>query len=124
MYRHKKSRQAATSRRTKQRRGAHALTASSIAERAAAVKDFLTPAEYYRDNVERFQAAREYGENKTGLCPFHNDTNPGSFSVNMESGAFYCFSCGASGGDIIDFHQQLHGVGFRDAVDDLEEIYL
>ncbi|NLN92712.1 MAG: hypothetical protein GX130_05290 [Candidatus Hydrogenedens sp.] len=124
MHRHKKSRQAATSRRAKTRRGAYSLTASSIAERAAAVKDFLTPAEYYSDNVERFQATREHGENKTGLCPFHNDTHPGSFAINMESGAFYCFSCGASGGDIIDFHRQLNGLSFIDAVDELEGIYL
>jgi hypothetical protein len=32
------------------------------------------------------------------LCPFHNDHNVGSFSLNAATGQYYCFVCGASGG--------------------------
>uniref|UniRef100_A0A7C3WLZ7 Toprim domain-containing protein n=1 Tax=Dictyoglomus turgidum TaxID=513050 RepID=A0A7C3WLZ7_9BACT len=33
----------------------------------------------------------------SALCPFHKETRP-SFGVNMETGFFNCFSCGARGG--------------------------
>lgn len=51
--------------------------------------------------------------NNGGLCPFHDDKNPGSFFVNFENGAFCCFSCNAKGGDIISFTQQLYGLDFH-----------
>jgi hypothetical protein len=31
------------------------------------------------------------------ICPFHDDRHP-SMSVNLESGLYHCFTCGASGG--------------------------
>lgn len=36
------------------------------------------------------------GNNLIGLCPFHNDTNS-SFSVDLATGKYDCFACGASG---------------------------
>jgi len=45
-----------------------------------------------------------------GLCPFHDDTNP-SFSVNVETGLFRCFSCDAKG-DIFTFYQRVKNVDF------------
>ena len=36
------------------------------------------------------------GTERQALCPFHKDTNP-SFSVNIETGAYICFACGAKG---------------------------
>ena len=36
------------------------------------------------------------GNNLIGLCPFHNDTNS-SFSVDLITGKYDCFACGASG---------------------------
>jgi len=56
-----------------------------------------------------------------GLCPFHNDRKAGSFTINKMTGAFKCFSCGARGGDIIDFHQQKNRIGFVEALDQLWE---
>lgn len=47
-----------------------------------------------------------------GLCPFHSDTRPGSFYIHKESGAYKCHSCGASGGDIIDFKMRTTGASF------------
>lgn len=54
-----------------------------------------------------------------GLCPFHNDRKAGSFFVNRSTGAFKCFSCGARGGDIVDFHTQFYRIGFSEAVNQL-----
>lgn len=36
------------------------------------------------------------------LCPFHQDSTPGSFNIHS-GGAFKCFSCGASGGGLLKF---------------------
>jgi DNA primase len=49
------------------------------------------------------------------LCVFHEDHNP-SLSINLRTGSFKCFSCGARGGDIIDFYQQRYGVSFKEAL--------
>ncbi len=54
-----------------------------------------------------------------GLCPFHADKRAGSFCINTQTGAFKCFSCDASGGDVIAFHQIHSGLAFIDAVNDL-----
>lgn len=54
-----------------------------------------------------------------GLCPFHDDKRAGSFYINKKSGAFKCFSCGASGGDIIDFMMQKSGLPFPEAIKSL-----
>lgn len=41
---------------------------------------------------------RSQHEELWALCPFHVDINVGSFSVNMTTGFYYCFVCGAMGG--------------------------
>ena len=56
-----------------------------------------------------------------GLCPFHKDKKSGSLVINRMTGAFKCFSCGASGGDIINFHQKYHFVTFSEALNQLLE---
>ena len=51
-------------------------------------------------------------------CPSHKsgeEAHP-SLSVNLETGGFYCFTCGEKGGDIIALHRLLTGLSFRDAV--------
>jgi hypothetical protein len=48
------------------------------------------------------------------LCCFHPDRNP-SLRVNLHSGAFKCWSCGAAGGDVIAFLMQRDGLSFPDA---------
>ena len=52
-------------------------------------------------------------------CCFHDDTHP-SLSINKETGAYYCFGCGAKGGDIINFYQQINHVDFIAAVTALD----
>lgn len=55
-------------------------------------------------------------------CVFHSDRSP-SLSVDLCSGRFYCFGCGASGGDVIDFHRKLTGCSFNQAISDLSGYY-
>lgn len=52
-----------------------------------------------------------------GLCCFHNDHRPGSFLVNLTNGAFKCFSCGAAGGDIIEFTKLRYNISFEEALE-------
>lgn len=59
---------------------------------------------------------RKKGEWKSGgLCPFHNDQKVGSFFISSLNGAFKCFSCGASGGDIIAYKQKKYEITFLEA---------
>lgn len=54
-----------------------------------------------------------------GRCPFHDDHSPGSFKINLENGAFVCFSCGCKGGDIIRFIEIKYQIPFRQALEKL-----
>ena len=49
-----------------------------------------------------------------GLCPLHGDTHPSLF-VYEARGDWYCFGC-LKGGDIINFIEHAHGVGFYEAL--------
>lgn len=60
---------------------------------------------------------RKVGAEYTGKCPFHQDDTP-SFTVNPDKGVYFCHGCGAKG-DIFSFVQQIEGVSFTDAVDQL-----
>ena len=59
-------------------------------------------------------ALKKRGRSMWGLCPFHNEKTP-SFMVDPERQKFKCFGCG-EGGDVIDFVQRLHSLGFKDAL--------
>lgn len=58
------------------------------------------------------------GKQTNVKCVFHSDKTP-SLSINADTGAFYCFGCGASGGDVLDFYQRYHGVDFLTACHEL-----
>ncbi|MFB3883099.1 MAG: DNA primase [Armatimonadota bacterium] len=58
---------------------------------------------------------RKAGRRLTGLCPFHQERTP-SFSVDPESGLWYCFGCKA-GGDVFRFVEMIEKVSFQDAVE-------
>jgi hypothetical protein len=51
-----------------------------------------------------------------GLCPFHPDRRP-SLYVNLLTGGFYCFSCGAKGGDVLDFIMVRDSLSFKRAAE-------
>ena len=57
--------------------------------------------------------AQIHGKNLTGLCPFHDDKNA-SFSVDLKTGKFCCFACGAQG-NYIDFLAKTEGISTKDA---------
>lgn len=70
------------------------------------------PLDYYQDNLEGCKRPRN--EHMLALCPFHNESHP-SFSVNTETGSYKCFSCGARGGDVLKFHQEVNHLSFIEA---------
>ena len=55
---------------------------------------------------------------RDAVCPFHKDTKP-SLRVRLETGAFRCMVCGAHGGDVLAFHMQHTGLGFKQAAQSL-----
>lgn len=79
------------------------------------IKREITPANYYQAALPEITLKR-HGWNDGGLCPFHADNSRGSFRINLETGGFKCFSCGAAGGDVIAFEQKRHGLSFPDAI--------
>lgn len=80
---------------------------------ASIIKSTINPYDFYirEQNISRF--SNKSGQWATGgLCPFHPDNKQGSFKVNLMTGAFRCWSCGASGGDIIAFIQKRESLEF------------
>lgn len=55
------------------------------------------------------------GDWRNTRCPFHSDSRP-SLSINMDKGGFYCHTCEAKGGSVLDFHMRRYGLKFVDAV--------
>ena len=53
------------------------------------------------------------GKWRTTACQFHDGSD--SMRVNTASGGWCCMSCGAKGGDVLAYHQQLHSLDFIDA---------
>jgi len=80
------------------------------------VKALIPPADFYRAELPAMPPPRGGGWHDGGLCVFHADNHAGSFRVNLETGAFTCFSCGAKGSDIIAFVQLRDGLSFPEAL--------
>lgn len=59
--------------------------------------------------VNLIRSGREW----KACCPFHQERTP-SFTVFDGGKRAHCFGCGW-GGDVLDFVQEMHGVGLRDA---------
>ena len=59
-----------------------------------------------------------HGNDKKGLCPFHQDTNP-SMIISPGKNLFNCPACG-TGGDVITFVQKFDNISFTQAVDFLK----
>lgn len=84
---------------------------------AAALKAAVSPIEFYSDAIPSMPLPKREGAwVDGGLCPFHPDKHKGNFRVQLQTGAFHCFACGAKGGDVIDFTQHERGLTFRDAL--------
>jgi hypothetical protein len=68
---------------------------------------------YKNEYSKTIKKPQVHGERLTGLCPFHDDKNA-SFSVDLKTGKFCCFACGAQG-NYIDFVAQLQNISTKDA---------
>jgi hypothetical protein len=64
--------------------------------------------EFYSKELTQFHPRKNQA---TAICPFHSERRP-SFSINLKRGAFFCFSCGIRGGDIIDYYMKRYNVNF------------
>lgn len=91
---------------------------------ADVLKAMLPASAYYLRALPTMPQTRHAGWVDGGLCPFHDDQHRGNFRVNLDSGAFCCFSCDAKGGDILAFHQRRHGLDFQETIRDLAERFL
>lgn len=57
---------------------------------------------------------------KKALCPWHNESTP-SLAFYPKTNSAYCFGCGKVV-DSIEAYRHKHGVGFKQAVDDLNDM--
>lgn len=72
-------------------------------------RDWLpAPADYYRQHLSNLHLRGEWADCR---CPLHEDSTP-SLSVSLQHGGFICRGCGASGGDVLEFHQRLKHLDF------------
>ena len=86
--------------------------------KAKDIKRGIAPRQFYRHelpNAPEWKPGAS-GWQSGGKCVFHDEKRAGSFRVNLDSGAFCCFACGARGGDVLDFVKLRRGLGFLGAV--------
>lgn len=93
----------------------------AIMELLQRVKTYIAPQDFYRLELPTMAPSKGNGWRDGGLCPFHDDREAGSFNVNLTTGQFHCFSCGADGGDIVDFIKLRDGLSFVDALQKLAD---
>ncbi len=70
----------------------------------------------YQEVILSLLAGREYkinGENLNCCCPFHDDKHP-SFGINLQTGAYQCFSCEEKG-SITDFVAKMLNISNKEA---------
>ncbi|MHB8156192.1 MAG: DNA primase family protein [Desulfocucumaceae bacterium] len=77
--------------------------------------DHLPLEAFYRQELRELKPSS--GDNVSALCPFHKDTDP-SLSIDLKTGLFNCFGCGASG-DTFTFYQKKHNCDFKEALEAL-----
>lgn len=91
---------------------------------AEVLKAALPAAAYYPRVLPTMPPPKRSGWVDGGLCPFHVDRHRGNFRVNLDTGAYCCFACGAKGGDLLAFHQRQSGLSFPDSLRDLAQRFL
>lgn len=82
----------------------------------AHLKEIVHPMDFYAAEGQEIKTKGASHWKLGGLCPFHNDRHAGSFYINETSGAYSCFSCNITGGDIIAFTQMKYGISFGEAI--------
>lgn len=74
------------------------------------LKAYIAPITVYEDYLK----LSAKGRRRLALCPFHKEKTP-SFSVDSDSGLFYCFGC-HKGGDVIKFIEEIERCSFEEAI--------
>ena len=77
------------------------------------VKNLIDPLSFYQHEGQEVKAIGQREWKIAGLCPFHADRNVGSFYINVRNGAFKCYSCNSTGGDIIAFTEMKYELSFK-----------
>jgi len=72
-----------------------------------------SPTVFYAAQFSRMRKTRR-GWVLVNCCFHHPDRHP-SLALNVQSGGFCCFSCGAKGGNVLDFVMLRDGVDFKTA---------
>jgi len=78
----------------------------------------LDKSKFYKERIPSLQINGK--PEAVGLCPFHDDTNP-SLSVNLDTGLYRCYACGAKG-DVFSFYMETNGVDFPTALKEMAVI--
>lgn len=68
---------------------------------------------YEHEGLKLSRPSRGWARSK---CPLHGGDNPTSFAVNLDTGGFFCHSCGAKGGDVLEFVRRRYQLSFPDAL--------
>ena len=71
------------------------------------------------DIIGSYIPLKKAGRNYRAVCPFHAEKTP-SFMVSPELQMYKCFGCGVSG-DIFKFIEQIEGVDFPSALEQMAE---
>jgi DNA primase len=85
------------------------------------VKAYIPPREFYRTELPSMRPSGRSGWQDGGLCQLHDDHHAGNFRVNLDTGAFVCYSCNKKGGDIISFIQLRDDLSFPEALQKLAD---
>jgi hypothetical protein len=81
-------------------------------------RELLPPARHFYEH-ELGKLSRPSRGWVRGRCPFHESKSGLSFSVNLDSGGFYCFGCEAKGGDVVAFVRLRDRCDFKTACQSL-----
>lgn len=74
---------------------------------------------YRAVRIHQLLNLRDDGRKVAVNCPFHSEKTPSCYI--FPDGGFKCFGCGKSGGNAIDFLTSLDGVGFKEALEELDK---
>ena len=77
----------------------------------------FTPSEVSVYYAARAPKVRQYGHEWRGPCPIHSGTGD-NFSVNADTGMWYCHSQCGRGGSMFDLEMELTNTDFPPAAND------
>lgn len=86
---------------------------SSIIKLKEDIKSSLTVSEVFEKYYYPLRKIKS--DSYTALCPFHTDTNDGTFHVSDSKDIYKCFGCGAYG-DVVTLVQERYNCDFVDAI--------